>query len=633
MSDNSPIQMQQYKIIKKKKHKHPIIRGIIKTFFVILLTLILLIILVGGYAAYRIYDVVKDVRLSKNDLTIKYENSVVKDINGNTIAVLNGDENRQSITIDKMSKYLPLAFIAIEDERFYEHEGIDIKRTLAATYTYLTNKGESPFGGSTITQQLIKNLTQENEDTWQRKVREMARAYYLEEEMTKDEILELYLNLIFLGDTAYGVQQGSIYYFDKNASDLSLAECAFLAGINHSPNMYDAFSEDEEEIEKIKTRTKVVLDKMLELGKISQEEYNQAKKEVKNGLNFQEGNITQTMFPYFIDAALTQIINELQQKHDWTYEQAKLYLFGGGFTIYTTLNPDIQKIVDDEFNDPKLYKTAIDVKGNLQESQAAMVILDHTTGHVVAVSGGLREKTTAFGFNRATDGRRQTGSSMKPLAVVAPAIDQGIITAATIFDDDPTTFTYANESFTPKNYNYYRGLITTREAIGTSQNIPMVKGISLLTPERSVEFLKNAGLTLDERDRGLSLALGGLTYGVTSLEMAGAYGAIANNGLYIQPTFYTKVIDSEGNIELEVNQRKTQIMKPASAFVVKDILTEPVKSGGTATICAMDQMSVAAKTGTTNNDYDRWLCGFTPYYTAAVWYGYDNSATISRMEH
>ena len=197
MSDNYPIKVQQYKIIKNKNNRHPILRvlkGILKAFFIILLIIILLAIIGGGFAAYKIYDVVKDVRLSKSDLSIKYENSIVKDINGNTIAVLNGDENRQSITIDKMSKYIPMAFVSIEDERFYEHKGVDIKRTLAATYTYLKNNGQSPFGGSTITQQLIKNLTQENEDTWQRKVREMARAYYLEEEMSKDEILELYLN-------------------------------------------------------------------------------------------------------------------------------------------------------------------------------------------------------------------------------------------------------------------------------------------------------------------------------------------------------------------------------------------------------------------------------------------------------
>ena len=632
MNQNNPIQTQTYKIIKKKKKKHPIIRGIIKAFFIILLLIILFAIIVGGIAAYKLYDIVKDARLSKNDLSIKYENSVVKDIDGNVIATLNGEENRQSISIDNMSKYLPTAFVAIEDERFYEHKGVDAKRTLAATYTYIKNKGQSPFGGSTITQQLIKNLTQEKEDTWQRKVREMARAYYVEQEMSKEEILELYLNLIFLGDTVYGVQQGSNYYFDKNASDLTLAESAFLAGINHSPNSYNPFiSNNKELLEKIKTRTKVVIDKMYQLGNITGEEYNTANKEIELGLNFNQGAFVQNVFSYHTDAAINQIISELQEKHSWTYEQAKLYLYSGGFTIYTTENPTMQATMEEEFNDGKFYKTAIDVNGELQESQAAMVIIDHKTGYVLATVGGLREKTTSFGFNRATDGKKQTGSSMKTIAVLAPTIDQGIITASTIFDDNPTTFTYNNQEFKPKNYNYYRGLITTREAIASSQNIPMVKGMALLTPPKSIEFLKNAGITSidDTRDSGLSLALGGLTYGITSLEMGGAYAAIANNGLYIEPTFYTKVVDSSGNVIIQATQRKTQIMSEAAAYVVKDILTQTVKAGGTAQICSMEGMSVAAKTGTTNNDYDRWLCGFTPYYTAAVWYGYDNSATIT----
>ena len=217
---------------------------------------------------------------------------------------------------------------------------------------------------------------------------------------------------------------------------------------------------------------------------------------------------------------------------------------------------------------------------------------------------------------------------MKPIAVLSPAIDKGIITAATIFDDNSTSF--ANGTFTPKNYKYYRGLITVREAIASSQNIPMVKAMCLITPSESIKFLKRAGITSldEEKDNGLAIALGGLTWGVTPLEMAGAYSAIANDGLYIEPTFYTKVVDSNGNIVLESNPRKTQIMSKEAAYVVKEILTEPVKNG-TAMNCEIEGMSVAAKTGTTNNDYDRWLCGFTPYYTSAVWYGYDNNSTVS----
>ena len=634
----SEVPQDTYKIKssnRKQKYRKPkkrsIFRKIIKAFFITLLIMLIFVIIAGGYAAYKIYNIAKDVKLDKNDLVIKYENSEIKDMQGNTLGVLNGNENRESIPLTEMPEYLPKAFIAIEDERFYEHEGVDIKRTLKATYTYIINKGSSPFGGSTITQQLVKNLTQEKEDTWERKVREMARAYYIEQEMSKEEILELYLNLIFLGDTVYGVQKGSNYYFNKDAKELSLAECAFLAGINHSPNSYDPFGEDNTQVlENIKVRTKTVLQKMNELGYInSQEEYLIAISDVEKGLRFEQGAFPQVLFSYHTDSAIKQIIREFQEINDWTYEQAKLYVSSGGFTIYTTQDPVMQANMQNEFNQEKYRTIAYDRYGNEQLSQAAMVLMDHKTGYVLAICSGFDEKTEAFGFNRATAGTKPTGSSMKPIAVLAPAIDKGVITAATIFDDNPTSF--ANGTFTPKNYGYsYRGLITVREAIAHSQNIPMVKSLCLLTTQESMDFLKKAGITsLDEqRDNSLApLALGGLTWGITPLEMAGAYGAIANDGLYIEPTFYTKVVDSNGNIVLEANQTRTQIMSKEAAYVVKEILTEPIKTG-TSTNCTVEGMSVAAKTGTTNDDYDRWFCGFTPYYTATVWYGYDNNATV-----
>ncbi len=624
--------VQTYQVKTKKHKKKPgKFKKFLKLIFIILLIFFLIFLLIGGFVAYKVYEIVKDAKLDKNDLTIKYENSVIKDMQGNTIGILNGNENRESIKLEEMAEYLPVAFISIEDERFYSHKGIDVKRTLKATYTYIKTKGNSPFGGSTITQQLVKNLTQENEDTWQRKVKEMARAYYVEEEMSKDEILELYLNLIFLGDTVYGVQKGSNYYFNKDAKDLSLAECAFLAGINHSPNAYNPFTEDNEKVlEDIKARTKIVLDKMHQLGYIkTEEEYTTALNEINQGLNFNKGAFPQTVFSYHTDAAINQIISELQKQNNWTYEQAKLYLSSGGFTIYTTQDPELQADMQQEFNNEKYRTTAYDNNGNIQTSQAAMVLMDHKTGYVLAICSGFDEKTDAFGFNRATDGKKSTGSSMKPLSVLAPAIDKGIITAATIFDDNPTSF--EDGKFTPKNYGHtYRGLITVRDAIAYSQNIPMVKAMCLLTPQESIEFLKSAGITSldEERDNGLSLALGGLTWGITPLEMAGAYAAIANDGAYIKPTFYTKVVDSNGNIVIEADLTKTQIMSQEAAYVVKEILTQPVKTG-TSTTCTIGTMSVGAKTGTTNNDYDRWFCGFTPYYTAAVWYGYDNNATVS----
>ena len=618
---------ETYHVVKKKKQS--LFIKIIKIMLKIFLILFILFLIIGGFCAYKLYEIIKDVEISKEDLVIKYENTEIKDLNGNLLGVLNGNENRVNITLNDMPDYLVDAFISIEDERFYEHKGVDIKRTLGATYTYIKNKGHSPFGGSTITQQLVKNLTQETEETWQRKVREMAKAYYVEQEISKEEILELYLNLIFLGDTVYGVEQGSNYYFNKPAINLSLAEAAFIAGINHYPNYYNPFNQDNEQVlEDIKSRTKTVLNKMYELGRIKARDYNIAIKEVEEGLKFEKGANAQVLFSYHTDAAIKQIINELQNKNDWSYEQARLYLAGGGFVIYTTQDLSLQEKMDQEFRDEKYHTQDVDDYGNIQDSQAAMVLIDHKTGYVLAIASGFEEKTTPFGFNRATEGKKQTGSSMKPIAVLAPSIDSGIITAATIFDDNPTSFN--NGTYEPKNYGYsYRGLITVREAIAQSQNIPMVKAMCLLTPERSIKFLKSIGMkSIDENiDNVLPLALGGITWGVTPLEMAGAYSAIANDGVYIEPTFYTKVVDADGNTIMQANQTKTIVMSKEATYVVKEILTQPVKTG-TSTICEIEGIDVAAKTGTTNSDYDRWLCGFTPYYTAAVWFGHDNNATV-----
>lgn len=599
-----------YKIKKSKPNTN-------KRRKIILTSILVAVLIILGIVFGILYGIMRDAKLDVADLAIKYENSIVKDKDGNTIAVLSGEENRDFISISEMPEYLPAAFISIEDERFYEHMGVDIKRTAKATLTYIFNGGKSSFGGSTITQQVVKNSTKEDERTWKRKVKEIARAYYLEKELSKDQVLELYLNLIFMGGTSYGVEVASNYYFSKSASDLDLAECAFLAGINHSPNSYNPFVENNGEVmNNIKTRTKTVLDKMKELGKIkTNEEYDAAIAKVDAGLTFTKGTIVETIYSYHTDAAIMQIINQLMEEKDLNYEAAKLYLYGGGFTIYTTQDTAIQTAMNEEAAKEKYTNTA-----DGQQSQASMTLIDHKTGQVVGVIGGLREKTTSLGLNRATQGMKQTGSAMKPLAVVAPGIDKGIMTAATVYDDVPYSIY--------KNYGNYRGLITIRYAIESSQNIPMVKAMQTLGTENSIEFLKSVGLTnLVDADNNLGLALGGLTNGTNTLEMAAAYGAIANDGVYIEPTFYTKVVDSNGNTVLEPHQEQRTVMSKAAAYVVKEILTQPVKTG-TASYCGISGMSVAAKTGTTNDDFDRWMCGFTPYYSAATWYGYDENRTV-----
>ena len=623
---NNDNEMEKTKKYKIKTKKHPKAKRII---LITILVILFAIIIAAGIFVGKIYGLCKEAKLDIAVITSQDENSVVTDINGNTIAVLNGDENRETIAISEMSQYIPKAFVAIEDERFYEHQGVDIKRTAAATITYILNGGNSSFGGSTITQQLVKNLTEEDDRTWQRKVKEMARAYYLEQELSKTQVLELYLNLIFLGGRAYGVEVASNYYFSKSASELTLAESAFLAGINNSPNLYSPFSTEQEDIDQIKNRTKIVLDKMRELGTghqagISEEEYQTAIAELEAGLAFNKGTITQVIYSYHTDAAINQVQNDLIEKYGWTEERANYYVKSGGLTIYTTQNTDIQKIMEEEVKKEKYIEYSrlqTDENGNPLIAQTAMVLMDHKTGYVLATVGGIGEKTTAFGLNRATQSRRQPGSSMKPIAVLCPGIDQGIITAGTVYDDIPYS-SGKYENF--KNYGHsYKGLTTVRYAIAASQNIPMLKAINDIGINRSVEYLNSVGITkITEDQKNMTIALGSLE--ATPLEMAAAYATIANDGVYIEPTFYTKVVDSNGNVVLEAEQESRTVMSSGAAYIVKEILTEVVRSGA-GSYAAISGISVGVKTGTSQDDADRWFCGFTPYYTAATWYGYDNT--------
>lgn len=627
-----------YIVNKKDKNKgskaKKIFLILIKTILILIILALVAVLVAEAMAYFYIKNVYISISGEFDDLvkkisTYTYANSKIVDIEGNELATLNGDEKREIVTLKEMSPYLPKAYVSIEDERFMEHHGVDIKRTAKAILNYVQNDGESSFGGSSITQQLVKNITNNKEKTVDRKVKEWILAYELEDKLSKDTILEKYLNIIFVGSDVYGVELGAEHYFSKKASELTLPECAFLAGITHSPNAYNPFGrEDNSKI--INERTKTVLGKMFELGNITQTEYIEAIAEVNAGLNFKEGKELNTVYSYHTDAALNQVIKDMAEKENISEALAKSYIYSNGLTIYTTQNPSIQATMEEEFKKPEYVLPSKKNEG--ETTQAAMAIIDHKTGFVLGCVGGLGEKNVSRGLNRATQSTRQTGSSMKPIAVVGPALQEGIITPASIYGDNRTTFTLKDGTkYTPYNYNYYRGNITVRDAIETSQNIPFVKIMEQLTTEKSREYLKKMGITtLTDNDIELALAIGGLDRGITPLEMAGAYATIANDGVYIEPTFYTKVVDKNGNVVLEANQRKERVYSEAVAYVLKDLLTQPVKGRrGTATYCAMQGIDVAAKTGTTDNENDRWLCGFTPYYTAATWYGYDYNETVN----
>ncbi len=486
------------------------------------------------------------------------------------------------------------------------------------------------FGGSTITQQLVKNLTGDDSNTISRKVKEWFYACVLDNFFSKDEILEAYFNIIYTGPNIYGVKEAALYYFNLDVKDLNLAQSAFLAGINNSPNSYNPFSSTDK-TEKINKRTKTVLNKMLELGYISQNEHDEAVLQVENGLKFSKGEIknNSSIYSYHTDALINEIISDFAKNKHIAQDFATNYFTLSGSSIYSTQNSSIQKILETECKNKKYILTS---SNGEETSQTAMVIMDQSTGYVVACSGGLGEKTKSRGFNRATQMKRQTGSSMKPIAVLAPAIDKKIVTNVTVFADEPTTFIdYNGESYSPIDYDNYKGSITLRQAVESSQNIPFVKLMEQLTPQVSIKYLEKMGITtLNEKDVNLALSLGGLDLGISPLEFAGAYSTIANDGIYIEPTFFTK-IDSHSNKTILVStQKKRRVISKDSAFILKQLLTEPVTgSAGTATYCAISGMDVAAKTGTTNDNYDRWLCGFTPYYTAVCWYGFDMNESIN----
>ena len=584
-----------------------------------------------------------DFEITKEELKIEASNSVIVDKDGEIIANLSGDEKRKIIKIEDMSDYLPKAYVAIEDERFYKHNGVDFKRTSGAIAGKLF--GKSSFGGSTITQQLVKNITKDDETAGiagiMRKVKEWAKAYQVERMISKDQILELYLNILYVGGEGnlHGVELGAEYYFNKSAKDLDLAESAFLAGINTSPNMYNPYKlasendTEEKRDERIKSKVLTVLSKMKELGFVDDEEaYKAAVAKAETGLTFQKGaQSSGTSYSYHSDAVIEQVINQVMEEKGISRQLAENYVYSSGLTIYSTVDLSIQTRLEEEYQKAKYIKSGIDKNkdGTLknEHTQSGMAVIDYKTGYVVGVAGGLGEKTES-GWNRATQMKKQTGSSIKPIADVAPALEEKVITPATVYLDAKTDF---GGNYIPKNDGgqYKQDYMNIREFIALSRNIPAIKIMKELTPAKSLEYLTKMGLSsLDDNDNVLALAIGGMTHGASPLEMAAAYGTIANDGVYVTPIFYTKVVDSNGNTVLTPKQEQTRVFSEQTAYLVKSITQEPVKAGGTAPYCAIAGMDVAAKTGTTDNSNDRWLCGFTPYYSAATWFGFDENEEV-----
>lgn len=545
------------------------------------------------------------------------------DADGNSVEVeyLHSDGNREWIESEQIPDIAKEAAVAIEDERFYKHKGVDIKRTTGAVIGWvgakLTGK-TATYGGSTITQQVIKNITQEKDKTVTRKVKEMMRAIAFEKRFTKDEILSTYLNIAYFGNQCYGIESAAKMYFSKAAIDLTLPEAAMIVGITQAPTRFDPFKNPDTSKEK----RNVVLMKMHELGKITEEEYNEAVN-TDLGVNESRRSLGSTVYSYFVDQVINDVIADLQNKKGYSKTFATQQVFGGGLKIYTTMDPEIQDDIE------SVYENKANFAGASSGVQSAMVIIDPYTGQIKGMAGGIGVKNESRGLNRATQSKRQAGSSIKPLSVYAPALEHKKITAATILTDEPITI----GEWSPKNsYNGFKGDMTVRRAIEISANIPAVKTLQTLGIENSYSFMtKKLGFTsLTDTDKNLSaLGLGGMSYGVSPKEMAAAYGTFVNKGVYITPYTYTKVLDSSGKVILENKPESTRAMSEANAFIMTSFLKEVVNgSSGTGRAARISGTTAYGKTGTSNDNKDKWFCGFTPYYVGAVWYGYDSDKSV-----
>ncbi len=613
--------------------------------------------------------------------------------------IVGSDANREYVTIDEIPDVVEKAFISIEDERFYEHDGIDVRGIFRAAFVTLSN-GLSE-GASTITQQLIKNQVFDGgmETTpiakIERKLQEQYLAIQLENQLEKDQILEYYLNTINLGANTLGVQTASKRYFGKDVSELNASEAAVIAAITQNPSDLNPITNKENND---KRRTKI-LGNMLEFGYITQEEYDKAiNDDVYARIEAYNKTVEDTTNAnsYFVDALYYQVINDLQVYKGYSYKKAVNTVYRGGLRIYSTQDSRIQNIVDEEVNDLDNYPDAYDKKlyelvyalsvtkpngetknyseGHLKnyftqekgmkkfdlffanpddateyieeykkhvlsdgskfiadkvtftlQPEVSFTIMDQHTGQVVAITGGRGEKTASLTLNRATDSKRQPGSTFKIVSAYLPAIDSANMTLVTMIDD--SVYYYPGTNKKVKSWRgYHKGLVTMREAIWDSNNVAAVKTLEQVTPEVSYDYLMKLGFTtLVEGDKALPTALGGITYGVTNEELTAAYATIANNGVYQEPIYYTKILDHDGNVLLERKPQSKQVIKESTAYLLTSAMEDTLSSKGTGKLANFEGMHIAGKTGTTTNKYDLWFAGYTPYYTATIWSGYDNN--------
>ena len=548
-----------------------------------------------------------------------------------------GSENSVWVSYTQIPENLVDAFVSIEDERFWGHNGIDWIRTAGAVINYIIPFNEKQGGGSTITQQTIKNLTDEKDYTPQRKIQEILRALNLEKQLDKTEILELYLNNIYLSQNCYGVQAAAYTYFNKDVSELSLIECVAIASITNSPTKYDPVQNPDNNA----YRRDVILEEMLEQGYITEAEFDSAYT-LDLTLDYQgrAADATVSSNSWYTDQVMVEVANALCEEKGYSLDVAYNLIYTGGLQIITLQDPEVQATLEAIYaNESSFPKT-----NNAIQPQSSAVVVDPQTGDVLGLVGARGTKEGNLLLNMATATTRSPGSSIKPLSVYAPALENGIITYGSVYDDVPVIFNYAdddvdklNPSAWPSNLpTVYNGLTTVNDAVTRSVNTVAVRVLQDLTPEVSFDFVKNrlqmdsfieqktlsGGISITDKDLS-PLALGGMNYGVTNLEITAAYQIFANGGVYNKPRTWLKVLDADGEVLLENKAESYVVISEQNAAIMTKML-QNVVSRGTATAVTLDNyVNCAGKTGTTSSDVDRWFVGYTPYYVCGIWFGYE----------
>jgi penicillin-binding protein 1A len=602
---------------------------------------ILLIFVTTGLLFTCIFAVYVKTCLTSEDLDISLEEAALslsstiwyEDSNGEMqeLATLYSTENRIWVDYEDIPIDLEHAAVAIEDQRFYTHKGVDWYRTVAAFANMFVSMADN-FGGSTITQQLIKNVTEYDDVTVQRKLLEIFRALEFEKTYTKSEIMTWYLNEIYLGEGCYGVGTAAQMYFGKDVSELTLAECASLIGITNNPSLYDPYISEDTYNNNWKRRD-TILWEMYDQGYIDYDQYTEAVNTTPSFQHGQEFVRETTIYSYYVDTIIRDVVEDLAEEKGISKTQAERLLYNGGYNIYSCIDMRIQNIVDSVYENTSSLPTSYRSSG--QQLQSAIVIMDPYTGYIVALSGGVGEKTGSLSGNRATISTRPPGSSLKPLSVYAPAIDLGLVSQDTQINDSPN-LTLSGTSWYPKNSgNSYTGWTTIREALQSSRNTVAAQLLDMLGLQTSWDYLTNHfGLSTLVKDEVLDdgsvvtdyayspLSLGQLSYGVTVRDMAQAYTAFVNDGIMTYGRTYYLITDSNEEVVLVNSAKQVSALKANTAWNMCDMLQNAVKNG-TGTDAYFSSTAVAGKTGTTSDDKDRYFVGFTMYYVAAVWTGYD----------